>query len=146
MFTETWLLPCILDSELFDSNVYTVFRCDRSRLNSRKNRGGGVLVAVIPCFKSELVIVPNSDHLEIVFVRVHVHSLIFYISCLYIAPDLPTSVLDDYSVAFDRFLSIASQSVNARIIVAGDFNLSDVCWVAESDSATFLPTNVSRAK
>ena len=141
MFTETWLLPCISDSELFDSDVYTVFRCDRSRLNSRKNRGGGVLIAVKPCFKSELLNVPNSCHLEIVFVKVYVHSLVFFISCLYIAPDLPVSVLDDYSVAFDHFLNIASQSVNARIIVAGDFNLSDICWISKSDSGILLPTN-----
>lgn len=43
--TETWLLPGIYDSELFDSR-YNVYRCDRD-YESRGNRfGGGVLIAV----------------------------------------------------------------------------------------------------
>lgn len=40
-FTESWLNDCILDSELADTSVYTVFRRDGSSTGSSKKNGEG---------------------------------------------------------------------------------------------------------
>lgn len=39
--TETWLSSSVYDSEIFGAD-YNVFRADRSSLNSKKCRGGGI--------------------------------------------------------------------------------------------------------
>ena len=44
-FSETWLHEGILRGELGMEN-FTIFRCDRSKLTSSNERGGGVLIAV----------------------------------------------------------------------------------------------------
>ena len=55
MFNETWLKKLIKDSELFPTNIYKVFRLDRSvkthpfDLNNPsefRNNGGGVLIGI----------------------------------------------------------------------------------------------------
>lgn len=46
MFTETWLISEIYDSEIADSE-YTIYRRDRtSSIFNSKSDGGGVLIAV----------------------------------------------------------------------------------------------------
>ena len=44
-FSETWLHEGILRGELGMEN-FTIFLCDRSKLTSSNERGGGVLIAV----------------------------------------------------------------------------------------------------
>ena len=51
-FTETWLSDLTLSKQIFSSN-YTVYRQDRSPLNSSKRSGGGVLLALRSCYKSD---------------------------------------------------------------------------------------------
>lgn len=70
--SETWLNSDISNSELFDQN-FDVHRCDRSPLTSSKSVGGGVLIAVKSCFSSELLKIPDTEFLEIVFVKLRIH-------------------------------------------------------------------------
>jgi hypothetical protein len=44
VFTETWLVDSISDTEL-GLQDFVIFRCDRSVSTTRKGRGGGVLLA-----------------------------------------------------------------------------------------------------
>lgn len=54
--TETGLIPSISDCEIFNLNDFVVNRCNRSVLNSKKESGGGVLVAVRSNIMSEAAV------------------------------------------------------------------------------------------
>lgn len=56
VFTETWLVDDIYDSELFDGR-YLVWRRDRDYSRTAQKRGGGVLIAV----KRELIVVERPE-------------------------------------------------------------------------------------
>ena len=63
VLTETWLDDRIYSAQLFGS-LYTVFRTDRSQLNSRKSRGGGVLIAASTKLTSYIDPAPISSPVE----------------------------------------------------------------------------------
>ena len=46
VLTETWLKEDLLTSQIFDSNLYNVFRKDRCTKTTGLKRGGGVLIAI----------------------------------------------------------------------------------------------------
>ena len=52
VFTETWLKPNVLDSEIFCSS-FTIYRRDR------RSFAGGLLIAIQNSCFSELVILPD---------------------------------------------------------------------------------------
>lgn len=56
IFTETWLVDSISNSELFDGR-YLVWRRDRDYCRTAQTRGGGVLIAV----RNDLTVVERSD-------------------------------------------------------------------------------------
>jgi hypothetical protein len=60
--SETGLHSSIFDGELFTNNEFSVYRCDRSDLNSIHGRLGGVLIAVRSNIPSERVDVPMIEH------------------------------------------------------------------------------------
>ena len=67
ILNETWLKPSILDTEIFPSDKYEIFRLDRSEkthpidaLNTKKYRqnGGGVLIAISVSLAIDSKIIP----------------------------------------------------------------------------------------
>lgn len=80
--TETGLIPSIHDSEIFSSDEYLVYRCDRGPLNSESNFGGGVLIAVRSNRMSEMVMVDGIEMVEMVVVRCAFGKSITYILLL----------------------------------------------------------------
>lgn len=91
VLTETWLNDQILSPQLFGSS-YTVFRNDRNRRNSRKSRGGGVLIAVSTRISSSID--PSSVHysLEQIWVRLNLSGLRISIGVIYLPPDRKTDL------------------------------------------------------
>ncbi|XP_055620845.1 uncharacterized protein LOC129765043 isoform X2 [Toxorhynchites rutilus septentrionalis] len=53
--TETWLDNRTLSNQVCGQN-YEVFRTDRNQFNSNKSSGGGVLIAVHPRLKAQLIV------------------------------------------------------------------------------------------
>ena len=84
--SETWLIPSIFDSELFGSNNL-VYRSDKPNENSVFAIGGGVLVAVKSEYASEVVIVPNSDNVEFITVKISFAKFNCIVCCVYISSD-----------------------------------------------------------
>jgi len=122
-FTETWLYPSISTSELNFSN-YTVFRCDRSSLNSSSSRGGGVLIAV----KSTLickVLNVSVKSIEHVFVLINLGTNILIVGCVYIPPLSPITLYEQFFIAVNElFIS----NPKAKFVLLGDFNLPSLNW------------------
>ncbi|XP_055527695.1 uncharacterized protein LOC129720266 [Wyeomyia smithii] len=139
VFTETWLRPDIIDSEL--SSDYSLFRCDRSERTSELSRGGGVLIAIKNNITSTLISLPNSSHLEQVAVRVHLPSRSLYICCIYLRPNSNADVYAAHSAA----IGAMSDQVDTTdvIMVLGDYNLPHLRWQCDADLNGYLPSNAS---
>lgn len=91
VLTETWLDDAIHSAQLF-ANSYTVIRTNRSPMNSRKTKGGGVLIAIssrLSCIRESAAI---SDSLEQLWIRIDMRSYIISIGVIYLPPDRKNDV------------------------------------------------------
>lgn len=131
--TETSLHPHIFDGELFDTTKFLVHRCDRSTMNSDSDVLGGVLIAVRSHIKSELVNVPGIDEVEMVIVKLHFDRMNIFICCVYIPSGSPVATYQLVDDAFHKVLNHLDLNTNDELWVFGDFNLSNVNWIAQSD-------------
>lgn len=135
--TETGLNSTVDDGELFDSNDFCVYRCDRSEDNSVHKRLGGVLVAVKTSIPSEKIIVPQTENVELVVVKVRFGKTSVYVCSLNIPSKSPISVYQQYTVALERVIDHIDIGVEDRLYVLGDFNMSNVHWLPQSDGVDF---------
>lgn len=112
--TETWLGENIYDAELGTSN-YQIFRCDR------KNKGGGVLIAVHKSIRSiQLTIEYN---IEAVMVELESYLAVL---CIYAQPNCSTEYFHDLLAC------LHSLPEDKNILVTGDFNIPEIHWEALS--------------
>lgn len=144
--TETWLQSSNFSEEYFDSNEFNVYRKDRSATTSNKSIGGGVLVAIKKIFNSEIIDSDNS--IEQVWIKLDLNGVVFYICCLYIAPDVDDLI---YKMHMDSISSILLKITTECVIILGDFNMSKITWsdFSESDSSMkkyLVPFNVKSNK
>ena len=129
--TETSLNASFFDIELFDSKQFSVYRSDRSVLNSIHKMYGGVLTAVRTSFPSERIIVPGTDNVEMIITKIHLHSYFLYVCCLYIPSGSSVAVYKDYHDALEKTLSFIDLDPNDEFCVLGDFNLRLVEWTPD---------------
>lgn len=131
--TETSLHPSIFDGELFDASQFLVYRCDRSKLNSDSDVGGGVLIGVRSHIKSEIVNVPDTDEVEMVIARLRFDEMNIFICCIYIASGSPIATYQLYNDALTKTLNYLDLDINDELWVFGDFNLPNVDWLPQTD-------------
>lgn len=104
--TETNLCLSVNDAELFDTGEFMVYRVDRSPSNSIHGSGGGVLIAVRSFLASEKVIVPGTENVEVIFVKVNVGGRNIYVCCMYIPSNSPVAVYVSYAAAIEKFFQL----------------------------------------
>ena len=88
VFTETWLKPNVLDSEIFCSS-FTIYRRDR------RSFAGGLLIAIQNSVLSELVILPDFILVynnEFLAVRIVFASQTIFLTCSYIPPQSKSDI------------------------------------------------------
>ena len=112
--TETWLSETIYDAEVGTSN-YQIFRCDR------KNKGGGVLIAVDKSIRSIQLTV--GYNIEAVMVELESYLVVL---CIYAQPNCCTEYFQDLLAC------LHSLPEDKNILVTGDFNLPEIHWEALS--------------
>lgn len=95
VFTETWLSENIKIYELGFHN-YNVYRYDRDNNTSSLSTGGGVLIAINNKFTSQLIIVPNSTGLEILFMLIKLGRKNLIISSFYIPNQSSLELVNNY--------------------------------------------------
>lgn len=119
IFTETWLNNNVYSSELFDPNLYTVFRCDRRE--AFRGSGGGVLIACNSKISSQsnsvVDLIDGFSQIDIVSVTIGKNPSICIIA-LYIPPDLSLPIYSDFLDA----LSTHRTTEAVELVVLGDFN------------------------
>ncbi|XP_053698516.1 uncharacterized protein LOC128745465 [Sabethes cyaneus] len=134
--TETWLNQNTTTSQLFNDS-YSVYRQDRSRSNSCKSTGGGVLLAVRSGFKSCAVNPPNSSVVEQFWVAITTVDGILYLCVVYIPPDR----VNDENLMGNHFEAInwvvLQLKPRDKIVILGDFNLSAISWQRNSHGSLF---------
>ncbi|XP_062715023.1 uncharacterized protein LOC115256208 [Aedes albopictus] len=130
-FTETWLNECTSSSQLFDDS-FSVYRQDRSLLNSNKIAGGGVLLAVRSRFKSRLVSPPNSSSVEQLWVAISTEGATIFVCVVYIPPDRinDAGVIETHINSLNWVVSQMKPKDN--VVILGDFNLSSIAWQCSS--------------
>jgi hypothetical protein len=127
---ETSLTSNFFDEEIFDSR-YCVFRRDRNVLSSHKKSGGGVLIAVRRIFDVEELETASGDRLEHVCVRLQCSGGRFFISAVYLAPDVGEAAYDLF--VRDIELIVGKSQLTDRILILGDFNLPKIVWMDFED-------------
>ena len=119
--TETWLNPAIYSSEFFGSSL-TIFRRDRIT----NTTGGGILIAINSCFKSEEYILPMCTNIELIWVRLSTkENKHLYIGACYRPEKKDEATLN----ACDSYLQKLTRSEKNAILIGGDFNLDGWDWV-----------------
>ncbi|KAM7313642.1 hypothetical protein ISCGN_003489 [Ixodes scapularis] len=122
LLTETWLDASVADSELIDTDAYTVFRRDRG------GRGGGVLLA----FPASAHVTRRTDlehqDLEALFVELRLPRSTTLVGCVY----CPPSTREESYRLFDVVLQHASRGNYANTLLFGDFN-AHIDWVTYDD-------------
>ncbi|XP_055612451.1 uncharacterized protein LOC129759002 [Uranotaenia lowii] len=132
-FTATWLNDRTLSSQIVGPD-YTVFRCDRSPLNSKKSTGGGVLLAVRSTLPAFLIEDVSWDDLELLWTRIDLGNRKLY---LYVPPDRSGDLV--LAESFSRCLSKASSfcSPEDDILVIGDSNMPGLKWCSSRSGFLF---------
>ncbi len=139
MLTETWLKKSIKDREIIENPDYTIFRCDRSILshpqdpdNPAKYRkfGGGVLIAIRSDINASFKRVSVRKGVEMVAVEVEINNTKF-VFCNYYR--VGTLGIDNHSNFVDSIRPFFQSKRPKKIFIIGDFNLSSVNWLANSD-------------
>jgi Endonuclease-reverse transcriptase len=141
---ETNLVEALFfDEEMFDSR-YFVYRCDRNSENSLKKSGGGVLIAIKKIYDSVEVTTKNQKLIEHMCIKVKCNNYFYYISAVYLAPNIGKSY---YELYIEDIEEISSRSeICDSILVLGDFNLPKLRWRYDDDdsgSGGLLPLNVT---
>lgn len=133
VLTETWLIPEISNNEFVDQR-YVVYRCDRDRVSTNKQDGGGVLVALLRTLKpSELDLSVTQANLSSCNLIEHVlievpstrPSKRHVISATYIPPRTASFVYEQHFEALQEVLS--DPGVDCFYML-GDYNLPEITW------------------
>ncbi|XP_055584999.1 uncharacterized protein LOC129761015 [Uranotaenia lowii] len=132
-FTETWLNDRTISSQIFGPD-YVVFRCDRSPRNSKKNTGGGVLIAVKSNFHALLIDDDSWHDLELVWTRIDLGNRKLYVCVLYLPPDRTRDVAlaESLSRCISKVSSLCAPEDD--ILVIGDFNMPGLKWCSNHGS------------
>lgn len=141
--TETFLDSSVMDTEIFDSNIFAVFRTDRSRLNSLKKTGGGVLIAVRNMFPAAMIDLLHDD-VEMISVKLKLPSFTVYLFSVYIPPSMSSEV---YKKCSDNIASaIENCNPEDRFVVCGDFNLPEIDWMFCEEDNCEIPVSPNSDK
>lgn len=135
---ETWLKKNKFSAEFFDPR-FIVYRKDRCDSNIDASKGGGVLIAIDSKYDSDIVSVPELEHLEAICVKVHLRSsnTHLFIYALYIQYGSSEAV---YLSHLKAITAAHAMIKHGDIFIAiGDFNMPAAKWSANEDGFDYLP-------
>lgn len=124
--TESKLDETVGNQELFPS-FFNVYRLDRNQKNSRKDRGGGVIVGVSSVLPSQQIIIDEADSLELLCVRAGGHGWYLMVMVIYIPPSSAVDVYEKVVLTIENLMS-KYEDENIHWAVMGDFNLPHIQW------------------
>nr|XP_026499894.1 uncharacterized protein LOC113403525 [Vanessa tameamea] len=137
--TETWLLPGIFDSEIFDSR-YSVYRCDRNYNERNDKMGGGVLIAVRNgLVVKDPVFLPSNDIVscDVFSLCVALRTKGKPVNCRFFCCYFPQSgsQFQDQLNFYERISELVILNPKDIFLIVGDFNVPSAIWSPSSTSA-----------
>lgn len=140
--SETWLLPGIFDSELFDSR-YGVYRTDRDYESHGTTMGGGTLIAVRHGLSVDMRTMrplPSLADTEITSVRINLdQSRSPRNLCIFCCYFLQSKNQEASEHKFFSYISdLGLDSPNDEYIIVGDFNIREASWSPGSGPGLLL--------
>lgn len=140
-FVETGLDDRVpADRKVLCPKSYKIARRDRSKLNSERGRGGGVLIATKTNFICENI--ECDETIEILAQKIQCDSLTMYLVVSYIPPEMKTRETFEKHIAV--VTKIKQQSGNNPLILCGDFNMETIQYEPYENYAR--PTNLREIK
>ena len=130
VFSETWLKPSVLNSEILCSR-YQIFRKDRVL-----KKGGGVLIAVDAKYSTNLIEL-NCFDIEFICISIELENFKLFVTCSYIPPSSQLDIYNQHLLAINSITNKMNDS--DKILVLGDFNLPSVKWLSLPDSEALTP-------
>jgi len=126
LIVETWFRPSITDDVVSVDN-YTLHRCDRIN-----RKGGGVAAYVrhgIDCKISSPPTTTSKGSIEYMWLEMSYHGqLIFFLCCYH--PPKPQYTPSQLQLAISKDIEyLLTNRSDAMIVVAGDFNSFDTCFL-----------------
>lgn len=142
--TETWLAEDIHDSELFDSEQYTIFRQDRDTEITGKNRGGGCLLGVSNKYTAQMLEDWNFNRPEIenIWVKINLDHLTIFVCVIYLPPPVNNLALEALNECLE---TVASQLKNQNIIILGDMNIPNFYQTLKTNGIEHTETYLTRS-
>ncbi|KAJ0180561.1 hypothetical protein K1T71_003965 [Dendrolimus kikuchii] len=134
ILSETWLTANISDCEVVDPR-YVLHRCDRDRMATGKQDGGGVLIATrrdLSADRCFLTLGDNEQHnmgmlslIDYVFLKLKVGNKYYVVCGVYIPPNTNTKI---YSLFLNALLNELNDIIIENFYMVGDFNLPHLEW------------------
>lgn len=139
LLSETWLVSDVFSSELFDDR-YIVYRNDRDRVLTKKDDGGGCLIAVKKELYSRRVMEWELEKEDVWISVEQINGGKTFFNVRYIELG---SKLSDYEVHFDKISEIVvTANPKDTFILTGDYNLGDtVTWLFDSHAKVYKAIN-----
>lgn len=92
---------------------------------------------------SERIVVPHTDGVELVVVRLKFRKMFVYVCCVYIPSGSPVAVYHQYNEAIQRVIEFIDMNIEDRIYILGDFNMTNVSWIPNPIDDDFVTCNSS---
>lgn len=100
-----------------------------------------MLIGVRNGLQSMSVDIMNCDRLEQMCVRVTLAKFVLFVCAIYLPPNSETSLYGQHSACIENLLELAGDC--GRVLVVGDYNLPQLCWMQDDDNNSLLPVNAS---
>ena len=141
ILNETWLKPTIKSNEILPTNIYIIFRLDRSTASHPpdpdypqkfKNNGGGLLIGIKRSLNLNPKLVNQSCSAEVLSIQLSLpNKKKICLSTVYRVGTLGTN---NFCQLQKHFTSISSSNKFKHSYTIGDFNLDTINWHLNSTS------------
>lgn len=102
-----------------------------------------VRIAVHSSLSSEKIIVPGTENVEIIFVKINIGIGNIFVCCMYVPSNSPVSMYCSCADAINKFFEFITLSINYAIFKTGDFNMREVDWTPDPEIEIALLPGIS---
>lgn len=95
---------------------------------------------------SERIVVPGTENVEIIFVKLNVGPSNVFVCCTYVPSGSTIEVYGSYADAIQKFFHFITLGINDSVFITGDFNTREVTWLPDPDKpSALLPGVISNS-